>query len=109
MAHIIGDGRMGWVCPGCWRGWSPDVRVCQCCPERDEGPRFPLNLGSPLEAVSVPAIYVPLRADADSTPSDIMAIAHLLNNTAPHVIEGKFIVLPPGARVDDGKTGKGPG
>lgn len=94
----------GWMCPTCKRNYAPWVRECNYRHEDDEpvstfGPVSPI---APVPAdgqATMPAIYVPLRADAHVTPSRIADIQHMLTYVAPGEVEGKFVVLPPGARV----------
>jgi hypothetical protein len=99
----------GWVCPTCKRAYAPWVRECNYSHEDDWQRRAGVQPGTftPVQPVPadepaevIPAIYVPLRDDADVTPSRMADIAHMLTHVAPDVIAGKFIVLPPGAKTD---------
>lgn len=42
-------------------------------------------------------IFVPARDGV--TPTEMADAQHLLNYTARHVVKGKFVILPPGAKV----------
>ena len=129
MAHILdGDGlrtRAGWSCPGCGRCWNPDVLACHHCPDGntgkapDENPepepivytaRGPVPFSAfacagppPPNKPSVPAIFVPLRDVPGMTPSRMADLQRMLNDMPAvmfgDVVDGKFIVLPVGAKI----------
>ena len=122
MAHILdGDGlrtRAGWSCPGCSRCYGPQVDECPHCPALQTADEFiARNGGSPgpwppgtsgllaadEPAITVPAIFVPLRDVPGMTPSRMADLQRMLNDMPAvmfgDVVDGKFIVLPVGAKI----------
>lgn len=124
MAHILdGDGlrtRAGWCCPGCSRCYGPQVDECRHCPDGETGKdpepviytdKGPVPFSAFARAGSAPAtgpetvsaIFVPLRdTGLTVTPSQILSVEAALNRAAQstgNLVDGKFAVLPVGAKI----------
>lgn len=104
---IPADVPTGWVCPECKRVWSPRVDMCYGCfppfpflPPMPTGRTGPRRWEYPVGGLSVreepgdgEAMFVPVRDG--TSPEQVRWLQEHLNEVAG----GRFIVLPPGAKV----------